>query len=92
MLDKEGGVMEALHALADGQGLTKAAQQYASGAMIALEGRTDEMLPVDEESGGHLMVSYQWDVQKTIERVVRSLQARGYDVWFDLDRMKGSTM
>ncbi len=92
MLDKEGGVMEALHALADGQGLTEAAQQYASGAMIALEGRTDEMLPVDEESGGHLMVSYQWDVQKTIERVVRSLQARGYDVWFDLDRMKGSAM
>ena len=33
-----------------------------------------------EESGGHLMVSYQWDVQSTIERIVRSLEARGYDV------------
>jgi hypothetical protein len=28
----------------------------------------------------------------TVERVVRSLQARGYAVWFDLDCMKGSTM
>lgn len=27
-----------------------------------------------------------------IEQVVRSLQKRGYDVWWDLDRMKGSTM
>ncbi len=92
MLAKEGGVMEALHALADGQGLTEMAQQYASGAMMALERRTGELLPVSDESGGHLMVSYQWDVQKTIARIVRSLQARGYDVWFDLDRMKGSAM
>ena len=28
-----------------------------------------------------MMVSYQ-DVQRTIVRVVRSMQSRGYDVWF----------
>ena len=27
-----------------------------------------------------------------IERLVRSLQARGYLVWFDVDMMKGSTV
>jgi hypothetical protein len=34
----------------------------------------------------------QWDVQITIERLVRSLQARGYLAWFDVDMMKGSTV
>ena len=38
------------------------------------------------------MVSYQWDVQPTIQRLVASLQARGYVVWFDLERMKGSVV
>ena len=81
--------------MADVQALTDEAKQYAHGALIAVEGRTREPEPQPagaEESGGHLMVSYQWDVQSTIERIVRSLEARGYDVWFDLDRMKGSTM
>ena len=32
------------------------------------------------------------DYQKTIERLVRSLQIRGYSTWFDVDCMKGSTM
>lgn len=32
------------------------------------------------------------DVQMLIERLVRSLQARGYLVWFDVDMMKGSTI
>ena len=27
-----------------------------------------------------------------VERLVRSLQARGYLVWFDVDMMKGSTI
>ena len=27
-----------------------------------------------------------------IERLVRSLQARGHLVWFDVDMMKGSTV
>ena len=87
MLAKEAGAIEALQTLADGQALTETAKQYAYGAVIALEGQIDGLAkPANEESGGHLMVSYQWDVQVTIERLVRSLQARGYDVWFDLDR------
>ena len=32
------------------------------------------------------------NVQTTIERIVRSLQKRGFAVWFDMDCMQGSTM
>ena len=35
---------------------------------------------------------YQWTHQPTVERIVRSLQARGFLLWFDLDLMKGNTM
>jgi hypothetical protein len=40
----------------------------------------------------HVMVSYNWDHQPTILRVVAALQARGYDVWVDVEQMKGSTV
>ena len=32
----------------------------------------------------HIMVSYQWDVQQTIKRIVGSLSGRGYHVWTPL--------
>ena len=38
------------------------------------------------------MLSYQWDVQSTLQRLNESLIARGYATWFDLLNMKGSTM
>ena len=31
-------------------------------------------------------------VQETVKRIVESLQARGYLVWFDLNNMTGSTV
>ena len=88
MLSGEAAVLEALHALVDGQALSEQARVSAHGALIAIEGRLHEPEPEregggEERSSGHVMVSYQWDVQKTIERIVRSMQARGYDVWFE---------
>ena len=38
------------------------------------------------------MLSYQWDCQETIKRIVNELQARGFRTWFDLHNMKGSTV
>ena len=100
LLSADGGAMGALHALAEGHAaLTPEAKLSAAGAVLAIEGRTHE--PQQPEmmaaqhggaSGRHVMVSYQWEVQVTIERLVRSLQARGYLVWFDVDMMKGSTV
>jgi hypothetical protein len=40
----------------------------------------------------HVMVSYNWGHQAIILRVVAALQARGYDVWVDVEQMKGSTV
>ena len=101
LLSADGGAMGALHALAEEghAALTPEAKLSAAGAVLAIEGRTHE--PQQPEmmaaqhggaSGRHVMVSYQWEVQVTIERLVRSLQARGYLVWFDVDMMKGSTV
>lgn len=38
----------------------------------------------------HVMLSYQWNVQELVRRIVNELQARDFRTWFDLDNMKGS--
>jgi hypothetical protein len=30
----------------------------------------------------HIMVSYQWNVQEVVKRIVNELQLRGYRTWF----------
>ncbi|XP_030845200.1 uncharacterized protein LOC764345 isoform X2 [Strongylocentrotus purpuratus] len=40
----------------------------------------------------HVMISYQWDVQKQILKVKDVLKALGYNVWLDVERMGGSTL
>jgi hypothetical protein len=37
----------------------------------------------------HVMLSYQWSFQATIQRLNESLISRGYATWFDLTNMKG---
>jgi hypothetical protein len=99
LLRHHSAAMDALRALAGGKAFTPEAKTSANGALMAVEGlsgRVREPEPagggIYDGSDGHIMVSYQWDYQKTIERVVRSLQKRGYTTWFDMDCMKGSTM
>ncbi|KAK3746536.1 hypothetical protein QZH41_007374 [Actinostola sp. cb2023] len=40
----------------------------------------------------HVMISYQWDVQKTMIQLKNRLQAAGFRVWIDLEQMGGSTL
>lgn len=40
----------------------------------------------------HVMISYQWDVQKSMIHVKNELQSQGYKVWMDIDEMGGSTL
>ena len=40
----------------------------------------------------HVMMSYNWDHQAVVLRVVASLQSRGYLVWVDTEQMKGATV
>jgi hypothetical protein len=95
VLLKNPHAIAALEAVAE-RGLTPEAQAHARGALHALRGfeQNGAARPGGREEGaaGHVMVSYQWDVQAIVEKIVRSLQRRGYQVWFDLYCMKGSTM
>ena len=40
-------------------------------------------------SKGHIMLSYQWDNQKEVKRIKEALEAQGYPVWMDVDKMHG---
>jgi hypothetical protein len=100
LLQNDPATMEALRNMADGRALGKQGQVHAESTLIAIEGVSHVPEPEGTDPGGggtheddeHIMVSYQWDVQVTIERLVRLLQRKKYVVWFDLDLMKGSTM
>ena len=83
------------------EGMTAEAQQHASTALLALGAVTSvRKQPIHEGGGGdasklpppHVMVSYNWDHQDVILRVVASLQGRGYLVWVDTEQMKGATV
>eukprot|EP01043_Picozoa_sp_COSAG02_P030085 COSAG02_NODE_1904_length_10439_cov_157.636267_7_plen_688_part_00 len=97
MLKRQAATMDALHSLdnATATAFSKQAKASAHGAIVALEGRMREPEPeTDSEqtmqpADKHVMMSYSWSHQRTVERIVRSLQTRGYLVWFDLDSMKG---
>ena len=82
---KDPAVAQALHEVAE-RGWTQEAQGCARGALLALSGR--EALSDVDEDRRHLMISYQWDVQDIVRRIVTELQVRGYLVWWDLDHMK----
>jgi hypothetical protein len=40
----------------------------------------------------HIMLSYNWDYQQTIKRINTGLKERGYEVWIDIEKMRGSTV
>ena len=98
-------VLGALHMLAAGKGaLTTEVQAICQGALMAIEGPGVSSSSRDHAASagygadgaplvadGHCMVSYQWEHQTTIKRVVCSLQKRDYQTWFDLECMKGSS-
>ena len=90
-------VVEALDRLVAGGSYSDEAKDCARGALMQL---TDRLPPATAEefraeladSQPHIMMSYQWDAQVVVKRIVADLQGRGYLVWFDLERMKGSVM
>lgn len=40
----------------------------------------------------HIMISYQWDCQDTMIQVKDKLRSTGFNVWIDVEEMKGSTL
>ena len=50
-------------------------------------------LHVEEgEDAQHVMISYNWDHQPVILRLVKALKARGYRIWVDVEALAGSTV
>ncbi|XP_039627314.1 uncharacterized protein LOC120540543 [Polypterus senegalus] len=65
----------------------------ASGAKWVIEKQAEEnkMLNIGTK-GKHIMISYQWDNQKTMVEVKKRLQNAGLNVWMDVEKMAGSTL
>ena len=67
------------------------------GALAAMEERrgtrTGAAVAAAAAAGaGHLMLSYQWDVQPAVLRIAASMRTRGFRVWVDTEMMSGSTL
>merc|ERR1711960_43660 len=90
--------MDALHVLVESG--TKESRERAAGALFELDEETrsakatvaSEAEPGSSKPPPHIMMSYNWDHQDVILRVVAWLQAHGYLVWVDTEQMKGSTV
>eukprot|EP01045_Picozoa_sp_COSAG04_P003103 COSAG04_NODE_122_length_24803_cov_180.609415_5_plen_2220_part_00 len=90
--------MDALRVLAESG--TKESRERAAGALFELDEETraakkakaSDAAPGASKPPPHIMVSYNWDHQHVILRVVAWLQAHGYLVWVDTEQMKGSTV
>ena len=64
------------------------------GALAAMEERRGggEAPSAAAAGAGHLMISYQWDMQATVLRIAASMRTRGFRVWVDTEMMSGSTL
>lgn len=69
-------------------------QKAAAGALWEIEGKKarNKAEKIEETTGNHVMISYQWDAQEVLVEVKNKLQASGYRVWMDLEQMGGSTL
>ncbi|XP_058953289.2 myosin-7 [Pocillopora verrucosa] len=71
-------------------------KKAAAGALWEIEGKEkhaeDKQQSVKESDAKHVMISYQWDVQKLVIQIKNKLQADGFKVWMDIDEMGGSTL
>ena len=88
-------VMNALTALKDGgRAYTAEAKLCAEAALLALDPQLHKASAdcTDQPDQLHVMMSYSWQEQPIVRRIVAELQARGFLVWFDLEQMKGSVM
>ncbi|PFX17112.1 uncharacterized protein LOC111341315 [Stylophora pistillata] len=71
-------------------------KKAAAGALWEIEGKEkhaeDKQQSVKKSDAKHVMISYQWDVQKLVIQIKNKLQSDGFKVWMDIDEMGGSTL
>ena len=64
------------------EGWTAEAKAFAESALLAMSGRQPDAGQALQVHDKHVMVSYQWDHQEVVKRIVNELQVRGYATWF----------
>jgi hypothetical protein len=65
------------------EGWEEAARSHAQAALAALSDRQPDVGYAEQaHEHKHVMLSYQWDSQLVVRRIVNELQARGYMTWF----------
>ncbi|XP_067030823.1 uncharacterized protein [Acropora muricata] len=69
----------------------KEIQQAAAGVIWEIAGK-EEHKTKSSDSEEHIMISYQWDCQKTMLLLKTELESKGYRVWMDVDKMTGDTL
>ncbi|XP_069046611.1 uncharacterized protein [Lepisosteus oculatus] len=77
----------------------KAVRNTAHGAKWVIGKQAEEKSKNKEKNSsqsgqtlGHIMISYQWDNQKTMLKVNKRLQNSGLRLWMDVEQMAGSTL
>lgn len=88
--------MEALHRLT--RSGDASVRKAAQGALWVIEEEQKRVQGVASEpqrvssNVRHIMMSYNWGVQKEVLKVRDRLQEAGYSIWIDVERMGGSTL
>ncbi|XP_035273869.1 uncharacterized protein LOC118227475 [Anguilla anguilla] len=95
-LKENGALMDMLDSLS--KDTSKAVTNAAQGAQWVIKKQAEEKSKAKPDSksvkqtSGHVMISYQWDDQKTLLEVNKTLQNAGIKVWMDVEQMAGSTL
>ncbi|KAJ8391656.1 hypothetical protein AAFF_G00087970 [Aldrovandia affinis] len=77
---------------------SKAVSNAAQGAQWVIQKQAEEKSRTKpdaqsvNQTSGHVMISYQWDNQKMMLEVNKTLQNAGIKVWMDVEQMAGSTL
>eukprot|EP00457_Paulinella_chromatophora_P002851 gb/GEZN01002856.1/.p1 GENE.gb/GEZN01002856.1/~~gb/GEZN01002856.1/.p1 ORF type:complete len:641 (-),score=123.07 gb/GEZN01002856.1/:240-2162(-) len=73
---------------------SKAGTMAVERLIWTLRDRKEEKKETPNQSArkGHVMISYCWAEQPLVKLIVGELKRRDVEVWFDLDRMQGSTV
>ncbi|XP_067030746.1 uncharacterized protein [Acropora muricata] len=89
VMKDDNDIMGLLHCLLDSD--DEEIQLASAGVVWEIAGK-EKHKTKSSDSEEHIMISYQWDCQKTMLLVKKELECKGFRVWMDVDKMKGDTL
>ena len=67
-------------------------EEGAEETSMGLSEEDMQKLGAIENAAAQVMLSHEWHHQSTVLQLKEELNARGFNVWMDVDRMMGSTL